>query len=391
MRCAVLLMLGLSALPAAAQLPPLLEAPARLGAARPADEPRIRPATYTVSVNDDAPRMIPDDVVERPARPQQVRSRSIDPVDEFLEPRPRKKQDEDRRSRKFGDRFADLFNPDKPREWLFSDHAFDCMTSPISNPFLAEDPRALTEIRPIFLYQKVPGEQPNFRGGDVWFLGARGSIALSERFSVTLNKLGGIGVSPGGGSPYGKDFGFAELWLGPKYTFWRDPQGGTVAAGGVIFQIPTGGQSSTFQNTGSLGITPYATVGKTLGELKFGSFNGISTAGYNFASNSERNEFFYWSNHLDFDVGNHHRFYTVAELNYFQYGKGGKTNFSGVGHDLINFGTRTPANASLVTGALGGRFKITEAAQIGGAFELPLLGNRDIFQYRFTMDLIIRY
>jgi len=372
---------------AAAQTP-LLEAPARLGAAR-ADDENVKPAAFNAP--QDNARIVPDHVAERTSAGQRIAPTSgRHPVEDFLDRRPMVNRDEPRRSDKLGDGIADLFDPQQPKEWLFSDHGFDCMTSPISNPFLAEDPRALTEIRPIFIYQKVPGEQPNFKGGSVAFFGARGSIALTDRFSITLNKLGGINVAPGSGSDFDSSFGFAELWLGGKYTFWRDTQSGTVAAGGLIFQIPTG-SNETLQDTGSLTLTPYVSVGKTLSEFRAGAFNGIAVAGMNFSTNDERSNYFYTSAHLDFDVGNFHRFYPVAELNWFQYTASGRTSFSGQGHDLINTGARNFNSASLVTGALGARFKITEASQIGFAYELPLLGNRDLFEYRLTLDFIFRY
>lgn len=386
----MLLALTSTTLPARAR-PQLLEPPARLGPARPADaaENAVRPASF--SVPQDQPRIVPDDLAERPLQQHVPATTLPHPATEFLEARSRLAAERSlpRTSDKFGDGLADLFDPQQPKEWLFSDHGFDCMVTPISNPFLAEDPRALTEIRPIFIYQKVPGQQPNFQGGDIWFFGTRASIAFTERFSITLNKLGGINVNPGNPA-IDSDFGFAELWLGPKYAFWRDPQNGTIAAGGLIFQIPTG-SNNTLQNTGNLSLTPYVSVGKTLSEIRQGTFNGIAVMGYNFATDDKRSDYLYLTGHLDFDVGDHHRFYPVAELNYFQFTKGGERFFSGQGHDLINTGAERSASASLVTGAIGARYKITEAAQIGGAFELPLIGNRDLFQYRFTLDVIFRY
>ncbi len=319
---------------------PLLEAPARLGAAHPADE-AVRPASFNVP--DDGVRIVPDKVAESAAAPVAPPSYNQHPVDDFLQARSRPttaRQEPRHDAGKFGDGLADLLDPEKPKEWLFSDHGFDCITTPISNPFLAEDPRALTEIRPIFIYQNVPGSQPNFQGGNIWFFGARGSIALTDRFSITLNKLGGIDVNPNSAN-MPSDFGFAEVWLGPKYTFWRDTQSGTVAAGGLIFQIPSG-SSKTLQDTGNLSLTPYVSVGKTLQEFNAGSFNGIAIAGYTFATNGSRSDYFYMTGHLDFDVGNYHRFYPVAELNWFQYGKGGDRYFSGQGEDIINTGARTP-------------------------------------------------
>jgi hypothetical protein len=60
------------------------------------------------------------------------------------------------------------------------------------------------------------------------------------------------------------------------------------------------------------------------------------------------------------------------------------------GRDLINFGSAV-RGANLLTGALGARFKVFAYSEIGAAFEIPLVGNRDLFDYRFTVDFILRY
>ena len=52
---------------------------------------------------------------------------------------------------------------------------------------------------------------------------------------------------------------------------------------------------------------------------------------------------------------------------------------------LLAFGS------SLLTIAPGFRYKFTEYLQMGLALEMPLLGNRDLFQYRIGLDLIWRY
>jgi len=59
------------------------------------------------------------------------------------------------------------------------------------------------------------------------------------------------------------------------------------------------------------------------------------------------------------------------------------------GRDLINFGGQ--GKNGLLTGAFGARYKITESAQVGTAFEFPFAGRKDLFQYRFTLDFILRY
>lgn len=402
----------------AAEPPRLLEAPVTIGPARSVDLPsestgsNIRPIEQreielprskpvTLGRPQDARPLADDDLRRVEARTEtrevfEPTRRTADDDDDFVIRRSglgRERADRhSRSSAKFGDKLRDWLAPGGGRDsWLFSDHAFDQFATPISNPFLAEDPRALTEIRPIFIYQNVPSPQPNFQGGNVFFFGGRASIALSERLSFTVNKLGAVAIGAKNKNFSDNEFGFAELWFGPKFTFYRDPQASTILAAGAIFQLPSG-PAKVFQDTGNFSIAPYLSAGKTLWEFReFGSFNGLMTAGYAFAGNRERSEYFYASAHLDFDVRNNHRLYPVLEMNWFQYTRSGTTQkVSGEGQDLFNFGSRSNG-ASLVTGAVGGRYKITEAAQIGAAFELPLFGNKDVFQYRFTMDVIFRY
>ena len=103
-----------------------------------------------------------------------------------------------------------------------SDHGFDQFTSPISNPFLFEDPRSLTEAKALFLYQRIPGSQPNFLGGDAYFGGLQARLAITERLSISMPKLGVVGISPQTNSAFRTGSSLSEIWLGPKYTFYRD-------------------------------------------------------------------------------------------------------------------------------------------------------------------------
>jgi hypothetical protein len=293
----------------------------------------------------------------------------------------------------FSQAVSDVFEPITPagREPLMSDHCFDTFISPVSNPFLFEDPRSLTEIRPIFIYQRIPSAVPALSGGNMVFVGAQGRIAFTDRVSFVINKLGGIGINPSNNfDGRGDRFGFAELWLGPKFTFIRDTEHGRLLAGGLQFQIPVG-QSNVYQNTGTLSIVPYGTYAGNFLASEHGSFNGLVGTGYSFSTNNQRSDYYYLSAHLDYDVHNNHRFYPLAELNYFLYTTNGTSSFLPFeGRDLINFGSRSK-NSNLMTWALGGRAKMSPNTELGGVFEGPLFGNRDLLQYRFTLDFILRY
>lgn len=413
-RRAAVLLFGLLAAPAWGQDGPrFMMEPVRIGTLKavPADSgddlpPRRNPTPLRAARDRDA-GTIPAGLVEKPfAAEKQSASKPREGNDEFLDlpsaiglDRKKPRADPPRKDRsavatltgnKLGDGIGDLFDGEKPvRKTFESDRGFNQFASPISNPFLFEDPRAVSEIRPLFIYQKVPGEQPNFEGGNIWFLGMRGSLAITDRLSVTLNKLGGVYVDPKNETTHESSFGVSEIWLGPKYTIYRDADCTTILAAGGIFQIPIG-SSGTFQDTGSFGVTPYISAGHTLLQSSYGSLNTLGTFGYSFGD-SGRSDYFYLSGHLDFDVGDMHRFYPVFELNWFQYTKDGSGGtVAGEGRDIVNFGG-VANNSTLLTAAMGGRIKITESSQVGAAFELPVLGNRDFQQYRFTVDFIFRY
>lgn len=369
-------------------LPPPVAAPVAspVGESRSKRSAGLKPPTEAA--------VIPASALEAPVRTATV-GPAADPVNDFLTRRSAYATDGPppsggQQSKKLGEKIGNMLGGQG--EWFRSDHAFDGFVSPITNPFLAEDPRSLTELRPIFIYQRIPSGQQDLFGGNTSFFGTQARVAFTSRLSLTLNKLGGIWLNPNDSSPVAGDGGFAEVWLGPKYTFIRGEDTGSLLAGGLQFQLPVG-NASVFQNTGNLSLVPYATYGQNfLRDSQIGSFNGLVTAGYSFGTNNARNDYFFLSGHLDLDVVNWHRFYPVMEMNYLLYTTNGTSHPVGSGGgDLYNFGGTSVKGNNLLTMAFGGRFKINEAAQFGGAFEFPLVGNRDLMQYRFTVDFILRY
>jgi hypothetical protein len=379
--------------------------PARAADRDPPPPPsRVEPASRTVPAPPPepparrsslgAPESGGQPVAPRPGEPA-TRKAALpdrDPVDELLSTRAATRRGDGRAAGKFGDRMGAAIDDalGERKDWFRSDHAFDGFISPVSNPFLFEDPRSLTEVRPLFIYQKIPSKQPNFKGGDIFFYGTQARVAFTDRFSFTFNKIGGVAVNSGSGSAVRDATGFAELWFGPKYTFLRGEETGSLLAGGLMFQVPTGSDRA-FQDTGSLSLVPYVTYGQNFGRnLPFGSLNGIITTGYSVATDSKRNDYFYLSAHIDLDYRNNHKFYPLAELNFLIDTTNGDSPIAAGGRDLLGLGGQSKG-AGLLTGALGARYKITEWAQVGGAFELPFAGPRDLFRYRFTLDFSLRY
>lgn len=275
-----------------------------------------------------------------------------------------------------------------------SDHSFDSLSSPMTLPFYAEDPRALTEVRPIFLYQRIPGNAANFGGGSVTFFGTQARLALTERFSIVLSELGYLSLDPSNPvAPATKGSDFSEIKLGGKYTFLRNGNTGTVGAFGMNFELPAGGSKNS-QNTGSLSIDPYFSFGQTFGRLPsgFGSLNFLSTTGYSFSIDNARSEFFYSNLHLDYNVANANKFFPLIELNWLRYTSSGHhTDVGTEGADLINFGSSTRRGKNYISAATGLRYRFNECIQVGAAIEAPLSRERGLSDYRLTFDVIFRY
>lgn len=295
-----------------------------------------------------------------------------------------------------GDRFDDalgrLREPAKGVHGLFcTDREFDGFITPMSNPFLFESAQTSTEIRGLFLGQGIPRGAGPFNGGSTFFAGGQARLAFGRRFSVTVNKIGVQVFRPASGSSVSNSTGLSELWLGPKVVLLRRPESQTLLTAGAIFQIPLGG-SSAYQNTGNLSIAPYVSMAKRLFEVgDWGTLNAQANAGYSFATNRDRSDYLYANGHLSWNWRNRGHFFPLVEVNWFQYTANGEVSGFGVeGRDLANFGS-TVGRSGLFTGAVGARYRFGERWEVGGAFEVPFAGNKDLFRYRFSADLIWRY
>jgi hypothetical protein len=292
------------------------------------------------------------------------------------------------------DALGGAFGGNSNRCCLQSDHAFDVFCSPVTNPFFMHDPRSLTEIKPLLIYEHVPASNPVFQGGNVWFYGVQGSVAITERFSIVLNKLGFITLQPHNTSNGVQDkTGFAEVAFSPQYTIIRNDCSGTLLAAGLTFEIPIG-SGRVFQDTGDLSLIPYVSFGQNFFKTTYGSFNFLNTTGYSFATDNRRNDFFYSSFHLDFDVLNLHKIYPLMELNWTHWTTNSEApRFYGFsGGDLVNFGNDGIAGHDDLSLAFGARYKFAEWFQVGTAVEFPLVNrSRGLMDYRLTFDLIFRY
>ncbi len=121
-----------------------------------------------------------------------------------------------------------------------SDHCFDDFISPMLDPVFFEDPRNLTELRPIYINQWVPdvigSDVP--AGGSFAVYAAQFRIALTERLSLIATKDGYIVDDTEGALDTLLDDGFADVSAGLKYNLLRDPVAGRLLSLGTTYEIP---------------------------------------------------------------------------------------------------------------------------------------------------------
>src|SRR5262249_310120 len=98
--------------------------------------------------------------------------------------------------------------------FLQTDHAFDTFIGPLSHPGLAQDPRALTEARLLFVQNHLPNAPP--LGGDLQLYGLQVRVALTDRLSFIADKDGYAFLRPRGGPS--RD-GWVNVAAGLKYAF----------------------------------------------------------------------------------------------------------------------------------------------------------------------------
>lgn len=279
------------------------------------------------------------------------------------------------------------------RKLFQSDHAFDGFSSPISSPFLAQDPRSLTQIKPMILYNHIPTANPVFDGGGLFWFGVQASVAITEKLSLKIDKLGGISMSSTVNQPNGQDLdgsSFSEFWLTPQWTFMRNDRTQTVMATGLQIQIPAG--SDVGQNSGGATLNPYYSIAQNFWRTSYGSINFMGTIGVPISINGNRTTYFNTNLHVDYDVANWHKWYPTFEMNIMSFlGNGSVYDINTNSGDLFNVGATQVKGLTNLTLAPGLRYKFTENFQIGGACEFLCTSQRAMEDFRFMLDFIVRY
>ncbi len=259
-----------------------------------------------------------------------------------------------------------------------SDSCYNDFISPITNIVHFEDPRTVTELRPIFIHNEVPNSAG---GGDVQLIAMHVRAALNDRLSIVAAKDGFITSD----NPLIED-GWADISIGLKYNVWKDPCEQWIVSAGFAYEMPTGSHR-TLQGNGDGKFALYLTAGTEFADC----WHYVTTSGFRLPANTnEESQVWYWSQHVDRKLTDN--LYGLVELNWFHWMRSGQGGVAGVeGVDLWNFGSTGVAGNDIVTMAVGTKLKPTPKQEVGLAYEFPLTNREDILDHRIYVDWIVRY
>ena len=268
---------------------------------------------------------------------------------------------------------------------------------PISNPTLFDLALPGTNIHPIFAYHALPSRVSLGNGatvpldGDVQVYALQFEYALNDRLSIVATKDGYIDMNFD--NTLADEDGFANLGAGLKYAFILDPVSRTAVSGTMTFELPTG-NDDVLQGEGDGLVNLIVNGLKMVDQWQFAGSAGVQIP---FSHEQATNCFV--SAHASYEVTPW--FIPLVELNWFHVldaGDGG--NLFGVspllgfeGNDLFNIGaSNAHENRDYVTAAFGFRSRLTDAVDVGAAYELPLTDEEDsVTDYRVTVDLIWKF
>ena len=271
-----------------------------------------------------------------------------------------------------------------------SERCFDDFISPMINFVFFEDPRTLSELRPIFLTHSVPGTVGAGipAGGSVQLFAMQFRIALSERLSLIAVKDGYIIDNTNGALNTLLDSGWADVTAGLKYNLCRDTCRGRLASVGFTYEIPLGSDQA-LQSVGDGEFHIFATGGQRLFD---GNAHLLSAVGYRFPVDGDlQTSSIHWSNH--FDVRLTDRLYAFTEAAWWHWTDDADLGvLPGVaGQDLFNLSAVGVDGNDLVTQNVGIKCKPNCNVEAGIAYEFPLTGFQDVIKDRVQLDLILRY
>jgi hypothetical protein len=284
--------------------------------------------------------------------------------------------------------------------FLSGNHDFDRFIGFLGNPLQSIDPRAVTEIWPMFGSAWASGNSPRLSAAaDMQVYGAGLYVALSDRFSFGLNQ-GGYAVMNfssererllaklGFPLPLRDRRGEREGWLNlggfAQYTLIADVPNQFILTAGLRWEAPSGATQVFQGGANPPYLAPYLTMGK-----EFGHWHLLATTGYDFPAGSGQNttNTFYLNLHIDRQIG---WLYPLVELNSAYHSSNVDLRLP-TRHGVIDLGTFS-STGNLFAAAVGANAAlIPNKLEFGAVYSRPVTAQDRVSFNGVLVKLVYRY
>jgi hypothetical protein len=256
------------------------------------------------------------------------------------------------------------------------------MIAPVSNPVNFEDPRIESNLRPIFIYHEIDKDFVT-GGGDVQLYALQARFALTDDIALIATKDGYIDANFHQVVP--SDSGLANIAAGLKYAAWRNEDSSQMASVGLRYEIPLGDEE-VLQGNGDGMINPFISYAGA-----FENLNVIAGLGTRVRLDNDDSSFLDADLHIDYPMCD---FFPLLEVNLVHVlSAGNRLPIADEGFDLFNFGSSEADGKTVVTGSVGGRYRISDSLDFGAAYQFPLTQGEgsNLTKWRVTTDLIYNF
>jgi hypothetical protein len=270
----------------------------------------------------------------------------------------------------------------------------------ISNPIQSLDPRATTEIYPIFGAAWASPNNNVLPGGNLQLYGAGLNVALSDRLAIGLNQ-GGYAVARfssdrqqilrnlGLPVPEIDRPGLREGWLNlggyAQYTLIADVPNQFILTAGMRWEAPSGATQVFQGGSNPAYLSPYLTVGK-----ECGCWHILATTGYEFpaGSGTATTSDFYLNLHIDRKIG---WLYPLIELNGAYHTSNVDVNINTPHHGVIDLGTFS-STGNILSVAVGADAVIVPGKlEFGAVYIRPVTAQNHFDSNSVLVKLTYRY
>lgn len=254
----------------------------------------------------------------------------------------------------------------------------DIPVHPITAPYWNEDSFVTTDLRPVYVFHKFPGD---VLGGHASVAALQVRLRLTDSLQLVAYKDGWVNID----SPGLKTDGWNDLALGLKWAFFQDEAAHLHAAAGLGYEFAAG-DDNVLQDDDELRV--WLSINKGFGKLHLGAtLNYLLNMGNgdDILGNSDTLS---WHLHADYQVCKW--FSPVLEINGYHVtneAQGPVTPFSGA--DIANLGGNT--GEDVVTLGLGAEVRPCRHVALRAAYELPLTDDVDVYGHRWTFSAVVKF